>query len=346
MQTENLNITGEKLLLTPNEVKQKLPLSASAELRVIEARQTIRDILSGKDSRVFLVVGPCSIHDIKSALEYAEHLTSLSEKVKNKFFIVMRAYFEKPRTTIGWKGFINDPDLDDSFKINEGLLKARDLLVKVSEMGLCSATEALDPIIPQYLDDLIAWYAIGARTTESQTHRELASGLSTPVGFKNGTDGNIQIAVNAMLSAKEPHHFLGINQNGQCTVMQTKGNSYGHIVLRGGTAPNYDSKNIEVCVNELAKHSLPQKILVDCSHGNSLKDHNNQPKVFEACVQQIKNGSKSIFGMMIESHLFAGNQKHSTKQSELKYGVSITDACIDWKTTENLILNAADALSS
>lgn len=343
MQTENLNITGEKLLLTPKQVKAKLPLSDKAEKVVVQARQTVRDILEGKDPRVFLVVGPCSIHDIDSAKEYASKLAKLSEEVKDQFFIIMRAYFEKPRTTLGWKGFINDPYLDDSFNVNEGLMKARHLLIDVAEYGISSATEALDPIVPQYLDDLIAWYAIGARTTESQTHREMASGLSTPVGFKNGTDGNIQIAINAMLSARESHHFLGINQEGQCTVMQTKGNKYGHVVLRGGAKPNYDKESIDICVKELKKNSLPEKILIDCSHGNSLKNHENQPGVFRECVKQIKEGEKSIVGLMIESHLFGGNQKFENAAA-LKYGVSLTDACIDWPTTELIIREGAAAL--
>lgn len=344
MNHENINIAGEKLLLTPNEVKKKYPLTPNAENTIQEARDTICNILDGKDSRIFIVVGPCSIHDTNSALEYADKLAALSNKVKDRFFIVMRAYFEKPRTTTGWKGFINDPLLDDSFDINQGLLNARELLLHISEKGLSTATEALDPIVPQYIDDLISWYAIGARTTESQTHREIASGLTTAVGFKNGTDGNIKIAINAMLSAKEGHHFLGINQQGQCTIMRTKGNQYGHVVLRGGPRPNYDSKSIMQCVSELKKYSLPEKVMVDCSHGNSLKNHNNQPMVFNSCIEQIKSGNKSICGLMLESHLHSGNQKLESRSANLKYGISITDACIDWETTESLISKAAEAI--
>lgn len=348
MQNENLNIAGESLLLTPKQVKKELPLSGEAQEHVAAARKALRDMIDGKDSRIFAVVGPCSIHDIEGAKDYAKRLNNLRREVSDVFFIIMRAYFEKPRTVAGWKGLINDPQMDDSFKINDGLLKARRLLLDIADQGLSSATEALDPIVPQYLDDLISWYAIGARTIESQTHREMASGLSTPVGFKNGTDGNIQIAINALLSARQAHRFLGINQDGQCTVLRTRGNPYGHLVLRGGTSPNYDQQSIAKCIEELHKHSLPEKILVDCSHGNSRKNHENQPIVFRNCIEQIRAArdsgtANSICGLMLESYLEPGNQKLESP-STLKYGLSITDACIDWATTEKLLLEGAKAL--
>lgn len=345
-QLFNLNIAGERLLPTPHSIKSEVPLSDFATEIVLSTRATLRDIIDRRDSRRFIVIGPCSIHDIKAGIEYAERLRELAKQVEDSFVLLMRTYFEKPRTSVGWKGFINDPYLDDTFKIDEGLLKARQFLLQLNERGVPTATEALDPITPQYLDDLIAWTAIGARTTESQTHREMASGLSTPVGFKNGTDGNVMVAINAMLSAREAHHFLGINRNGQCSVMQTRGNSYGHVVLRGGARPNYDSVNVAMCEAELKKANLPPAIMIDCSHGNSLKNHELQPKVFEDCINQIIAGSESIIGFMIESNLNAGNQPLPADRSKLAYGVSITDACIDWNTTEAIVMSAHQALSS
>jgi 3-deoxy-7-phosphoheptulonate synthase len=341
MKTSNLNIENERLLPTPNSIKSSLTITPPLEDVVSRTRESIRSILDRKDQRKIIVVGPCSIHDTKAAIDYAQRLRDLSGRVANKFLILMRVYFEKPRTVSGWKGFINDPFLDDSFKIDAGLYKARELLLQINSMGIGVATEALDPITPQYLDDLISWTAIGARTTESQTHREMASGLSTPVGFKNGTDGNIQVAINALLSARLPHHFLGINQNGQCTVLQTSGNQYGHIVLRGGSKPNYDSESVSICSKELTSHKLPANIMIDCSHANSGKNHENQPGVLIDCIKQIQAGNQDIIGFMIESNIFAGNQKFTGNINDLRYGVSITDACIDWVTTEKVVIEAA-----
>jgi len=336
----DVNIVSQQLLPTPREIKQRLPSNAACEEFVWSSRAALRGILDGEDRRRFVVLGPCSIHDLDAALEYARRLRGLADEVRETMLLVMRVYFSKPRTTVGWKGFINDPDLDDSFRIDEGLKKARELLLALANLGLPAGTEALDPIIPQYLDDLISWNAIGARTTESQTHREMASGLSTPVGFKNGTDGNIQVAINAMQSASLPHHFLGINQDGQVTVLRTSGNRYSHIVLRGGDRPNYDSVSVAICEKMLRQHSLPVNIMIDCSHGNSFKDPDLQPLVLDNCVNQILEGNRSIVGVMLESHLHAGSQKIGPDLSKLAYGVSITDACIDWETTEHAIRKA------
>jgi len=337
----NVNVAGYNLLPTPKQIQSQFPVSERSRETVAQGREILRNILDGKDSRLFVVIGPCSIHDTKAALEYAEKLKALSEKVKEKFLLVMRVYFEKPRTTVGWKGLINDPHMDDSFRLEEGLKIARKLLVQLTEMGLPTATEALDPIVPQYISDLISWSAIGARTTESQTHREMASGLSMPVGFKNGTDGNIQVAINAMKSALAPHSFLGIDPEGRISVFQTKGNPYSHVVLRGGDSqPNFDSASVAQCQKELEKAGLRQKIMVDCSHGNSNKDHNKQPGVFESVIEQVAAGNRSIVGMMVESNLFAGSQSIPKNLSELKYGVSVTDKCIDWPTTEKMLLDA------
>jgi 3-deoxy-7-phosphoheptulonate synthase len=336
----NVNIVSQRLLPTPREIKQQQPLNAQREQFIGSSRAALERILDGQDQRRFVVVGPCSIHDLDSAMEYAERLRGLADEVRDTLLLVMRVYFSKPRTTVGWKGFINDPCLDDSFRIEEGLEKARGLLLALADMQLPTGTEALDPIIPQYLDDLICWSAIGARTTESQTHREMASGLSTPVGFKNGTDGNILVAIQAMQSASRPHHFLGINEDGQVTVLETAGNRYSHIVLRGGDRPNYDSVSVAICEKRLREHSLPGNIMIDCSHGNSFKDPDLQPLVLDNCVHQILDGNRSIVGMMLESHLHAGNQKLGPDLSQLAYGVSVTDACIDWDTTERAIRKA------
>jgi 3-deoxy-7-phosphoheptulonate synthase len=320
-------------------MKQMLPMSAAAEETVYRGRELVKNILDRKDPRIFMVVGPCSIHDSRAALEYAERLRKLAEEIKDTIFIIMRVYFEKPRTTIGWKGFINDPFMDDSFKIQDGLVAARKLLLHFAEMGLPAATEALDPITPQYMSDLWTWAAIGARTTESQTHRELASGLSMPVGFKNGTDGSIQVAIDALHSALRPHSFLGVEQNGRTAIFRTRGNRYGHLVLRGGgERPNYDSVSIWMCERSLEKARLPVNIVVDCSHANSFKDHTLQPLVLKNCINQIREGNRSIVGMMMESNLFEGNQPIPKDLSQLKYGVSVTDKCLDWQTTEENIL--------
>jgi 3-deoxy-7-phosphoheptulonate synthase len=292
---------------------------------------------------LLVVVGPCSIHDTQAALEYAHHLKALADELAEQLFIVMRVYFEKPRTTVGWKGLINDPRMDDSFRIDEGLHVARRLLVDLNDLGLPCGTEALDPITPQYLGDLIAWSAIGARTTESQTHRELASGLSSPVGFKNGTDGNLDVAINAMLSAAQPHAFLGINGDGQVAVTQTRGNAFGHLILRGGAVPNYDSVAVAQAEVALAASSLPVNIVVDCSHANSRKNHALQTLVLKDVVHQIADGNQTIKGVMLESNLFEGNQKLGRAQ-DLRYGVSITDACLGWDTTAACLREAATRL--
>ncbi|MBD2294943.1 3-deoxy-7-phosphoheptulonate synthase [Anabaena sphaerica FACHB-251] len=336
----NTNIKSSHVLLTPNQVKEKLPLSKSAEQTILKSRQEIEHILDFQDHRKFIVVGPCSIHDPKAAMEYAEKLKILADKVHDKLLLIMRVYFEKPRTTVGWKGLINDPDMDDSFHVERGILMARSLLLKLAEFGLPTATEALDPIIPQYISELVSWSAIGARTTESQTHREMASGLSMPVGFKNGTDGNINVALNALKSARTPHNFLGINQKGQVSVFQTRGNPHGHVILRGGHQPNFDPDNVKFVEEQLKAANLPPRIVIDCSHGNTNKDYKLQPVVLENVIQQIVDGNTSIVGMMLESNLYEGNQPITGKREELQYGVSVTDKCIAWEETERIILAA------
>ena len=337
----NVNVAAYDVLPTPEEIKRRLPITPSAEATVLADRQTVRDILDHRDHRVFVVVGPCSIHDVVAARDYARRLRALADDVSDALFLIMRVYFEKPRTTVGWKGLINDPHLDDSFDIAEGLRIARALLLEIAELGLPAGTEALDPLCPQYLDDLLTWTAIGARTTESQTHREMASGLSTPVGFKNGTNGSLEVAINALQSASRPHSFLGINANGQSAVVRTTGNRYGHVVLRGGSeGPNYDTATMALCEKELAKQKLPPNIVVDCSHANARKDPALQPLVLNDCVHQILEGNRSIVGFMIESNLEWGNQTIPADRSQLKYGVSITDACVDWATTEQMLREA------
>ncbi len=341
----DLNVVSNDPLITPERLKLEIPLTESASKTVAQGRQVVRDILDGKDHRIFVVIGPCSIHDIKAAHEYADRLKVLAEKVSDTLFLVMRVYFEKPRTTVGWKGLINDPYLDDSFKIQDGLHIGRQLLLELAEKGLPTATEALDPISPQYLQDLISWSAIGARTTESQTHREMASGLSSAVGFKNGTDGSLTVAINALQSVSNPHRFLGINQQGQVSIVQTKGNPYGHVVLRGGNGkPNYDSVSVAVCERELSKAKVKANIMVDCSHANSNKDASLQPLVMDNVANQIIEGNQSIIGLMVESHLGYGNQPIPKDLNELKYGVSVTDACIDWEMTEQSIMSMHNKL--
>jgi 3-deoxy-7-phosphoheptulonate synthase len=343
----DLNVESTEVLVTPAEVQAKLPLSDAAYESVARGRQAVRDILDGKDRRLMVIVGPCSIHDPKAAREYALGLRRLSGEtgIRESLFPVMRVYFEKPRTTIGWKGLINDPHMDDSFQIQEGLMMARKLLLDFNEMGLPCASEALDPISPRYISELISWSAIGARTTESQTHREMASGLSMPVGFKNGTDGSIQVALDAMRSALQPHHFLGINQKGQSAVIRTRGNRYGHLVLRGGGGrPNYDSVSVAQAEEVLRKAGLRRALVVDCSHANSNKDHALQPLVMENCVNQILEGNGSIVGLMVESNLLSGSQPIPKDLSQLVYGQSVTDKCVDWPTTEKMLRSAADKL--
>ena len=344
---DNVNIANHETLMTPELLKKEIPISPSAAAVVTEGRNQIKAILDRKDNRIFVIIGPCSIHDVSAAKEYAERLKLLADKVKDQILLVMRVYFEKPRTTVGWKGLINDPYMDDSFKIVDGLQIGRRLLHDILEMGLPTATEALDPISPQYMQDLIAWSAIGARTTESQTHREMASGLSSPVGFKNGTDGSLNVAINALKSVANPHRFLGINSKGGVSVITTRGNNNAHIVLRGGGGkPNFDSINIALCEEELAKAGVPVNIMVDCSHENSNKDHKLQPLVLENISNQIADGNESIIGLMIESNLCSGNQKLSADLGKLKYGVSVTDACIDWETTENILVKMANDVDS
>lgn len=340
----DVNIVSEHLLPTPREVKAKVPRPAFAQECVATARNAVEGILTRSDPRLMLIVGPCSLHDTAAGLEYAKRLAELKEKVEDTFLIIMRVYLVKPRTTIGWKGFINDPYLDDSFRIEDGLFNARSFLVEVNNLGLPAGTEALDAIIPQYIDDLIAWTAIGARTAESQMHRELASGLSTPVGFKNATDGSIGVAVNALKSMSQAHRFLGVDQDGKCAVFHTKGNKFGHIVLRGGSRPNYDSVSIALCEEALKKASLDRNIVIDCSHGNSNKDYALQPLIMRDCVQQIIGGNTSIVGLMLESFLKAGRQDITSNPKELVYGLSVTDACIDWNTTQELVLDAYEKL--
>ena len=341
-QTENLNVLANELLPTPFAVKAALPAPEAVMQRVADARQQVRKILERRDHRLLVVVGPCSIHDVDAALEYARQLNAVAARTRDSLLIVMRAYFEKPRTTVGWKGLINDPYLDDSFHIEEGIRIARQLLIDLAAMGLPLSTEALDPIMPQYLHDLIAWSAIGARTTESQTHREMASGLSSAVGFKNGTDGSLDVAINALRSVTKPHRFLGINQSGQVAIIHTRGNDLAHIVLRGGHAgPNYDHGAIASCEAELRAADLPENIMVDCSHANSNKDHRNQPAVARDVAAQIEGGNRSIIGVMLESNLSEGSQKLG---DDLSYGVSITDACIGWSETESLLLDLADRM--
>jgi 3-deoxy-7-phosphoheptulonate synthase len=338
-QLQNVNVVSSDLLATPEEVKRRLPLTAKAAETVFKSREAVRAILERRDRRLFVVVGPCSIHDVAAAREYAARLKALAAQVDSTLLLIMRVYFEKPRTTVGWKGLINDPDLDDSFHIEKGILLARELLLYVAELGLPAGTEALDPIMPQYLSELITWTAIGARTTESQTHREMASGLSTPVGFKNGTDGALAASINALQSVRRPHHFLGITQQGQSAVFRTRGNQHAHIVLRGGGGRvNYDAVSIAVAERELTAAGLPATVVVDCSHGNSNKDADLQPLVAENCVMQIVDGNRSIVGLMLESHLQAGSQSIPKDLSKLVYGMSITDPCIDWATTETLLL--------
>jgi 3-deoxy-7-phosphoheptulonate synthase len=346
-QLQNVNVVASELLATPEEVKRRLPLSGRAAETVFKSREAVRAILERRDPRLFVVVGPCSIHDVAAAREYAARLRDLAAKVESTLLLIMRVYFEKPRTTVGWKGLINDPDLDDSFHIEKGILLARELLLYVADLGLPAGTEALDPIMPQYLSELITWTAIGARTTESQTHREMASGLSTPVGFKNGTDGALATSINALQSVRHPHHFLGITQQGQSAVFRTRGNAHAHIVLRGGGGRvNYDAVSIALAERELLAANLPANIVVDCSHGNTNKDSTLQPLVAENCVTQIMDGNRSIVGLMLESHLKSGNQPIPKDPSTLEYGVSITDPCIDWQTTESLLLKLHQSLET
>lgn len=342
---DDVNLQSIHPLVTPAELKTELPLTESAYQTVLHGRETIRNILDGKDKRIFMVIGPCSIHDPIAAHEYADRLKVLSDKIKDSIYVVMRVYFEKPRTTVGWKGLINDPDMNDSFNIEKGLRIGRKLLVELNEKGLPCATEALDPNSPQYYQDLISWSAIGARTTESQTHREMSSGLSSPVGFKNGTDGGLTVATNAMQSVKHGHHFLGLNNQGQVSVIRTSGNPYAHVVLRGGNGkPNYDAGSVAEAEAALAKAKVSTKIMIDTSHANSNKDPFLQPLVLKNITEQIIDGNKSIIGIMVESHLKGGRQEIPENLCDLEYGKSVTDGCIDWDTTEKVLLEMHEAL--
>ena len=334
----NVNLEYIKPLYSPEKFIDMVPVKPEQIHTVYKSRNEIQNIIDGKSEKLLLIVGPCSIHDVQACLEYANKLKDISEKVKDKILIVMRVYFEKPRTTTGWKGFINDPNLNDTFDVHDGLRKARGFLNQVLHIGLPAGTEFLDPFIPQYYADLISWGAIGARTVESQTHRQLSSGLSMPIGFKNGTGGTVQIALDAIVTAQNQHVFLGIDEKGQASVVQTKGNAYGHLILRGGkNGTNYDEKSVKNAVELLNKNNLNSKLIIDCSHGNSNKDFRNQSKVFKSIVNQKINGQKSIFGIMLESHLNEGNQNLTSDTKNLKYGVSITDECIGWDETSELI---------
>jgi 3-deoxy-7-phosphoheptulonate synthase len=338
---DNVNVERMSEIPSPDEVQERIPLTDKAAETVLAGRNALRAILDREDPRLFVVVGPCSIHDPVAALDYARRLKRLAGEVSDTLVLVMRVYFEKPRTVVGWKGFVNDPFMDDSFRIDEGIARARTLLMQLAELGLPTGSEALDPICPQYLAELISWYAIGARTTESQTHREMASGLSAPVGFKNGTDGGLEVAINAIKSAALPHGFLGVNSAGKTSVIRSKGNPYGHLVLRGGGGrPNYDTVSVRLAEQGLAKAKLAPNIAVDCSHANSMKDPALQPLVFNDCAHQILEGNRSIVGMMLESNIEAGSQPIPEDRSQLRYGVSVTDACIGWDSTEELLRRA------
>ncbi len=344
-KTEDLNVSEFDVMPSPDEVKARLPLTEAAARTVVEGRRTVEAILDRRDPRLFVVVGPCSIHDPVAGLDYARRLRAFAPEVAGTLHLVMRVYFEKPRTSLGWKGFINDPLMDDSFRIDLGMEKARRFLLDLAEMGIEAGTEALDPIAPQYYGDLITWTAIGARTSESQTHREMSSGLSTPVGFKNGTDGDVDAAVNAILSAARPHAFLGINGQGRSAIIRTRGNRYGHLVLRGGGGrPNFDTVSVSLAEQALAKAKLPESIVVDCSHANSWKKPELQPLVMRDVVHQIREGNRSVVGFMVESFIEAGNQPIPADRSQLRYGCSVTDACVGWDTTVEMLRSAHQVL--
>ncbi len=336
-RTHDINIRNFEPLVDPVAIKREMPITPESEATVIAGRRRIIEILSHRDPRLLMIVGPCSIHDEKAALEYAERLAGLQREVEDTMLLVMRVYFEKPRTTIGWKGLINDPYLNGSCDMNEGLRRARRLLLKITGMGLPTATEMLDPITPQYLAGLVCWSAIGARTTESQTHREMASGLSMPVGFKNCTDGGLMTAIHAMIAARTPQSFIGVNPEGRSCIVSTSGNPWTHLVLRGGSRPNYDSVSIEEACRELSKAGLEETLVVDCSHGNSRKKHEGQAVVLKNVIGQRLEGNRALIGTMLESNLKEGNQPLSNNPAELEYGVSITDECISWETTEELL---------
>jgi len=344
-ELKNLRVGSFQKLISPNEIRAHIPTTEKAAKSINQGRANLCDILEGKDDRFVVITGPCSIHNIESALEYAQKLNELRKKFDDKLYIIMRVYFEKPRTTVGWKGLINDPHLDQTYDVKTGLEMARKLLIDIAELGLPTATELLDPIIAAYIAELVSWVAIGARTTESQTHREMASGLSSPVGFKNNSDGNLDVAINAMLSAKSPHNFLGIDDEGNSCIVATKGNPSSHIVLRGGGGkPNYHMEDIENCEHKLEAKGFMPKIMVDCSHENSRKDHTRQCTVVKDIIAQKNAGNTSLFGIMLESNLCEGNQKIPEDLKDLAYGVSITDKCISFEETEKLLQNLYDNL--
>ncbi len=339
---ENLNVYSEDSLITPAQLKAEHPMTERAIETVMLGQRTIKNILDRTDPRLFVVVGPCSIHDVQLAKDYAAKLKILAEELQDTLYLVMRVYFEKPRTTVGWQGLINDPDLDGSCRIEEGLRIARRLLIDIAEIGLPSAGEALDLVTPQYVQDLFSWTAIGARTTEAQTHRRMASALSSAVGFKNATNGELKVAINAMLAAAHPNNFLSINPDGNVAVIRTRGNRYTHVVMRGGTHPNYDSESIAACEEKLHAAKLPLNVMVDCSHGNSQKNPSRQVDVLHDITEQLAQGNQSITSLMIESNLNWGNQPIPEDLAELKYGVSITDGCVDWATTESALRTLRD----
>ncbi len=342
----DVNIKEITPIISPRELISQLPITPGIRETVLKGRREIQQVLDGKDDRLLMIVGPCSIHDTRAGFEYASRLTELAQRVSDRILVVMRVYFEKPRTSVGWKGLIHDPYLNGTFDMAKGLYLAREFLLQVGSLGIPAATEFVDTSTPQYIGDLISWAAIGARTTESQTHRQMASGLSMPVGFKNGTGGTIQIAVDGIVAARSVHSFLGIDYEGQNSQVITKGNPWGHLVLRGGArGPNYDAQSVAYSVDLLKKAGVRPYLLIDCSHGNSGKDHTRQPIVFHDVLGQRVNGNRHIVGMMLESHLHPGNQKLEGDPSRLKYGVSITDACIGWEETEALLLEAREALS-
>ena len=343
--TSDLHVVETRPLVAPALLHRELPIDAASTETVASARRRIQAILRGEDLRLLVVVGPCSVHDVTAARDYAKRLAPIRERLKDQLEVVMRVYFEKPRTTVGWKGMINDPHLDGSYDINTGLRRARGLLLDLAREGMPTATELLDPVVPQYIADLISWTAIGARTTESQTHREMASGLSMPVGYKNGTDGSASIAINAMQASARPHHFLGINGEGHASIVSTTGNPHGHLVLRGGNGgSNYHLEAVQAAASELSKAGLKERLMVDCSHANSNKDYRRQSDVLASVADQLRAGSQHVMGVMIESHLVEGNQKLTADLSQLTYGQSITDACISLETTEQLLLDLAAAV--
>jgi len=343
--TSDLHVVETRPLVAPALLHRELPIDAASTETVASARRRIQAILRGEDLRLLVVVGPCSVHDVSAARDYAKRLAPIRERLKDQLEVVMRVYFEKPRTTVGWKGMINDPHLDGSYDINTGLRRARGLLLDLAREGMPTATELLDPVVPQYIADLISWTAIGARTTESQTHREMASGLSMPVGYKNGTDGSASIAINAMQASARPHHFLGINGEGHASIVSTTGNPHGHLVLRGGNGgSNYHLEAVQAAASELSKAGLKERLMVDCSHANSNKDYRRQSDVLSSVADQLRAGSQHVMGVMIESHLVEGNQKLTADLSQLTYGQSITDACISLETTEQLLLDLAAAV--